>query len=210
MLRPDRISDTNVGKFRLTTVADYEDLVGGETVDRILAKAQRLSDLHVVNVSSTYYGGGVAEILSSLTLLMNASGVRTGWRVIQGRPDFFSITKKMHNALQGASINITELKTRIYEEVAYENAVRNHLDHDVVIVHDPQPLPMIQHYRSRAPWIWRCHVDLTHPNPELWSYLAPLIEQYDAVVLSLPAYAQKADQASALHHASHQSVLNDE
>ena len=191
MLRPDRISDTNVGKFRLTTVADYEDLVGGETVDRILAKAQRLSDLHVVNVSSTYYGGGVAEILSSLTLLMNASGVRTGWRVIQGRPDFFSITKKMHNALQGASINITELKTRIYEEVAHENAVRNHLGHDVVIVHDPQPLPMIQHYRRRAPWIWRCHVDLTHPNPELWSYLAPLIEQYDAVVLSLPAYAQK-------------------
>ena len=191
MLRPDRISDTNVGSFKLTTVADYEDLVGGETVDRILAKAQRLSDLHVVNVSSTYYGGGVAEILSSLTLLMNASGVRTGWRVIQGRPDFFSITKKMHNALQGASINITELKTRIYEEVAHENAVRNHLDHDVVIVHDPQPLPMIQHYRRRAPWIWRCHVDLTHPNPELWSYLAPLIEQYDAVVLSLPAYAQK-------------------
>ena len=93
--------------------------------------------------------------------------------------------------LQGASINITELKTRIYEEVAHENAVRNHLDHDVVIVHDPQPLPMIQHYRRRAPWIWRCHVDLTHPNPELWSYLAPLIEQYDAVVLSLPAYAQK-------------------
>ena len=78
MLRPDRISDTNVGSFRLTSVADYEDLVGGETVDRILAKAQRLSDLHVVNVSSTYYGGGVAEILSSLTLLMNASGVRTG------------------------------------------------------------------------------------------------------------------------------------
>ena len=188
MLRPDRISDTNVGSFKLTTVADYEDLVGGETVDRILAKAQRLSDLHVVNVSSTYYGGGVAEILSSLTLLMNASGVRTGWRVIQGRPDFFSITKKMHNALQGASINITELKTRIYEEVAHENAVRNHLDHDVVIVHDPQPLP-IQHYRRKAPWIWRCHVDLTHPDPELWSYLAPLIEQYDAVVLSLPAYA---------------------
>jgi trehalose synthase len=72
--------------------------------------------------------------------------------------------------------------------VAHENAVRNHLDHDVVIVHDPQPLP-IQHYRRRAPWIWRCHVDLTHPDPELWSYLAPLIEQYDAVVLSLPAYA---------------------
>ena len=68
---------------------------------------------------------------------MNGAGVRTGWRVIQGRPDFFTITKKMHNALQGDDINLTELKLRIYEEVAFENAVRNHLDHDLVVVHDP-------------------------------------------------------------------------
>ena len=126
-----------------------------------------------------------------MTLLMNAAGIQTGWRVIQGRPDFFSITKKMHNALQGDDINLTELKTQIYEEVALENAARNHIDHDVVIVHDPQPLPLIRHYRKKAPWIWRCHVDLSRPNTELWSYLAPLIERYDAVVLSLPAYAQK-------------------
>ncbi|MEZ5822839.1 MAG: glycosyltransferase [Xanthobacteraceae bacterium] len=174
----------------LTTVADYERLVGGKTVERILDKARRLGDLHVVNVSSTYYGGGVAEILSSLTLLMNSAGIKTGWRIIQGRPDFFSITKKMHNALQGDEINLTSLKMQIYEEVALENAVRNHFDHDLVIVHDPQPLPLIQHYRKKSPWVWRCHVDLTQPNAELWSYLSKLIERYDAVVLSLPAYAQ--------------------
>ena len=126
-----------------------------------------------------------------MTLLMNGAGVRTGWRVIQGRPDFFTITKKMHNALQGDDINLTELKLRIYEEVAFENAVRNHLDHDLVVVHDPQPLPLIQHYRKKAPWVWRCHVDLSRPNAELWSYLKPVIERYDAVVLSLSAYAQK-------------------
>lgn len=174
----------------LTTVADYERLVGGKTVERILDKARRLGDLHVVNVSSTYYGGGVAEILSSLTLLMNSAGIKTGWRIIQGRPDFFSITKKMHNALQGDEINLTSLKMQIYEEVALENAVRNHFDHDLVIVHDPQPLPLIQHYRKKSPWVWRCHVDLSQPNAELWSYLSKLIERYDAVVLSLPAYAQ--------------------
>jgi trehalose synthase len=173
------------------SVADYESLVGSETVDRILEKARRSSDLHVVNVSSTYYGGGVAEILSSMTLLMNSAGIKTGWRIIQGRPDFFSITKKMHNALQGDEINLTDLKLQIYEEVALENAVRNHIDHDVVIVHDPQPLPLIRHYRKKAPWIWRCHVDLSRPNVDLWSYLAPLIERYDAIVLSLPGYAQK-------------------
>ena len=186
-------SDHTIDKsqFKLTSVEDYESLIGAETVGRILSKARRLHDLHLLNINSTYYGGGVAEILSSLTLLMNSAGIKTGWRVIQGRPDFFSITKKMHNALQGADIAMTDLKTQIYEEVAFENAMRNHIDHDFVIVHDPQPLPLIRHYRKQAPWIWRCHLDLSHPNQELWSYLLPLVERYDAVVLSLPEYAQK-------------------
>jgi trehalose synthase len=177
--------------YSLTTVEDYADLVGAETVERILAKAGKLRDLHIVNVNSTYYGGGVAELLSSLTLLMNAAGIKTGWRVIQGRPDFFSITKKMHNALQGGEINFSDLKRSIYEEVVCENAVRMHIDHDIVIVHDPQPLPLIEHFRKKAPWIWRCHVDLSQPHRELWGYLAPFIERYDAVVVSLPEYAQK-------------------
>ena len=183
----------HVPPFKLITVEDYEPLVGAETVERILRKASLLHDLHVAHVNSTYYGGGVAELLSSVTLLMNGAGIKTGWRVIQGRPDFFSITKKMHNALQGADIHLTDLKLHIYEEVAFENAVRNHLDHDVVIVHDPQPLPLIRHYRKNSPWIWRCHIDLSAPNMELWKYLRPLIERYDAVVLSSPEYAQELD-----------------
>ena len=180
-------------RLKLPAIEDYEPLIGAAAVERIANKAARLRDMHVVHVSSTYYGGGVAELLSSLTLMMNAAGVRTGWRVIQGRPDYFSITKKMHNALQGAEINLTDLKCEIYEQVVYENAARMHLDHDVVIVHDPQPLPLICHYRKRSPWIWRCHVDLTEPNAALWRYLKPFIERYDAVVLSLPEYSRKLD-----------------
>jgi trehalose synthase len=99
----------------------------------------------------------------------------------------------MHNALQGADINLTDLKLQIYEEVVYENAVRNHLDHDLIIVHDPQPLPLIRHYRKKAPWVWRCHLDLTAPHQELWAYLRSFIERYDAVVMSLPEYAQRLD-----------------
>lgn len=125
--------------------ADYEPLVGAETIERIQRKAAALRDAHVVHVNWTYYGGGVAEWLSSLTLLMNDLGIGTGWCIIQGRPDFFSITKKMHNALQGGEINLTDLKLEIYEDV----------------IHDPQPLPMIAHYRRRGPRIWRCHVDLS-------------------------------------------------
>lgn len=85
----------------ITQIKDYEPMVGAETIERIMKKAKTLRNLHVANVNSTYYGGGVAELLTSLTLLMNSVGIKTGWRVIQGAPDFFSITKKMHNALQG-------------------------------------------------------------------------------------------------------------
>src|SRR5438094_2713808 len=174
----------------IRTIEDYEPLVGAETIDRVRQKAERLQGLHVTHINSTYHGGGVAELLSSLTLLMNSAGLETGWRVIHGQPDFYSITKKMHNALQGDQINLSELKMEIYENVIFENAVRNHLDHDFVVVHDPQPLPLITHYRKHGPWIWRCHIDLSQPHPELWGYLTQFIERYDAVVLSLEEYAQ--------------------
>ncbi len=178
--------------YRVTQIEDYERFVGAETIDRIRKKAESLQHLHVANVNSTYYGGGVAQLLSSLTLLMNSVGIKTGWRVIQGARDFFTITKKMHNALQGREINLSDRKMRIYEEVVYENAIRNHLDsHNMVIIHDPQPLPMINHYKKKGPWIWRCHIDLTHPNRKLWNYLVPFIEKYDTVILSAKDYMQK-------------------
>jgi Trehalose synthase, N-terminal domain len=96
-----------------------------------------------VNFNSTYYGGGVAEMLSSLTLLMNAAGIRAEWRVLQGDTRFFLDQKKFHNALQGGEINLSEMKTQVFEQVIYENAVRNRIDHDFVLIHDPQPLPLI-------------------------------------------------------------------
>ncbi len=174
----------------ITHVNRYANLVGKETVERIRKKAKQLQGMHIVNVNSTYYGGGVAQMLAPLTLLMNDLGIKTGWRVIHGPPDFFSVTKKIHNALQGGPINLSRRKMELYEQVVYENSIRNHLDHDIVIVHDPQPLPLINHYRRRGPWIWRCHVDLTQPHQKLWKYLVPFIEEYDAVILSTEGYAQ--------------------
>lgn len=179
---------------RTVQLEDYADLMGRQTVDRIFQKAESLQHLHVAHVNSTFYGGGVADLLDGLTLLMNNVGITTGWRVIQGAPDFFSITKKMHNALQGGDINLTELKKRHYEDIVFKNARRNHLDHhNMVVVHDPQPLPLIQHYHRSGPWIWQCHVDLTAPNAELWAYLQSFIEQYDGVVVSLDEYKQTLD-----------------
>jgi len=179
---------------RIVRIEDYETLVGVETVARVRDKAHSLQGLHVAHINSTYYGGGVAELLSSLTLLMNSAGIKTGWRVIQGAPDFFSITKKMHNALQGAEINLSDRKKEIYEEIICENVIRNHLErHNFVIVHDPQPLPMIRHYTRNGPWVWQCHVDLTRPDPGIWGYLGPFVERYDAVVFSLEDYRQELE-----------------
>lgn len=96
----------------------------------------------------------------------------------------------MHNALQGADINLSEIKTSIFEEVNFENALRNRIDHDIVLVHDPQPLAMIDHFSKKCPWLWRCHVELSNPHGPTWEYLAGFIKKYDAVILSSKEYQQ--------------------
>src|SRR6266536_5132102 len=180
-----------MARYRITQIEDYEPLIGSENVDRIREKARKFEGLRVANFNSTYYGGGVAEMISSLTLLMNSLGLRTEWRVIQGTADFFSITKKMHNALQGGEIDLSEIKKEIFEQVIHENSVRNFLEHDFVIVHDPQPLPLIEHYEKKCPWIWRCHIDLSRPEAEMWKYLRHWIDQYDVAIVSCPEYKQE-------------------
>ena len=177
--------------YRIPQIEDYEPFIGIENVERIREKARGLKGLRVANFNSTYYGGGVAETISSLTLLMNSLGLRTEWRVIQGTADFFSITKKMHNALQGGEIDLSGIKKEIYEQVIYENSVRNFLEHDFVIVHDPHPLPLIEHYEKKCPWIWRCHIDLSRPDAEMWKYLRHWIDQSDAAIVSCPEYKQE-------------------
>src|SRR3954453_4291981 len=118
------------------TLDDYSPLIGSEAVARIARKAASLRNRPAVHVSSTFYGGGVSEILTPLTLLMNQIGIQTGWRLIQGTPDFFRCTKTIHNALQGAEINLTPEDKAVYEQVISENALRLHLsDCDTVIVH---------------------------------------------------------------------------
>jgi trehalose synthase len=176
---------------QIPRIEDYEPLTGRENVERIREKAGKLKGLRVANFNSTFHGGGVAETLSSITLLMNSLGLRTEWRVIQGTPDFFSITKKIHNALQGAEIDLSGIKKEIFEQVIYENSVRTFLDHDFVVVHDPQPLALIEHYEKSCPWIWRCHIDLSRPEKETWKYLRRWIDNYDAVVVSCEEFKQE-------------------
>jgi trehalose synthase len=184
--------DVDRSTLGLHTLEQYAPLIGTAATERILGKAHRVRTQHLVHVSSTFYGGGVAEILTPLTLMMNAAGIETGWRIIQGTPAFFGATKKLHNALQGDSTGLSKLEREIYEQVAFENALRLHLeDCDAVIVHDPQPLALVKHYAERElSWIWQCHIDVSAPDPATWSYLRGFIECYDTAIFSLAEYAK--------------------
>ena len=167
---------------------DFRTIVPDDTLAEIYARARGLYGKHIIHVNSTYQGGGVAEILHSLVLLMNDVGISTGWRILHGTPDFFNITKKFHNALQGASINLSERKKQIYLQTNESFSKFTHINHDCVIVHDPQPLPLIRPYTKKQPWIWRCHIDLSDPHKQLWDFLKGFLLKYDQVVISSEKY----------------------
>ncbi len=169
-------------------LSDYRHIIGDKEIYEIHKAARPLLGKHVVHINSTYQGGGVAEMLNTLIPLMNSIGVKTGWRILHGTPEFFNVTKSFHNALQGADIDLTDTVKRIYEETVEAFSVFTHLNHDFVIVHDPQPLPMIAFYKKSQPWIWRCHIDITNPNKTLWEYLKGFILAYDTVIISSEKY----------------------
>ncbi len=175
----------------LRRLTDYRDIVGDDKIVQIYRKARRLYKKRILEISSTPYGGGVAEILRSKIPLMNDMGLYVGWRTLVGSPDFFRVTKKFHNALQGDSISLTARKMKIYEETNQLFAKFTHIDHDLVVVHDPQPLPLIKFYRKRQPWIWRCHIDLSTPNKKIWRYLKGFLLQYDITVYHMEEFAAR-------------------
>ena len=170
---------------------DYRSIVGDDAIGELYKKARKIYGKTVVHVNSTYYGGGVAEILSGLVPLMNDIGIAAGWRMLRGTPDFFDITKKFHNALQGNSLNLSEIKKRLYVQANEDFSTYSHITHSCVIIHDPQPLPLIQFYPRKQPWVWRIHIDLSNPNKELWGFLKDFILKYDVIIISSEAYRLK-------------------
>lgn len=172
-------------------LVNYREFVDESKISEIYRKGSKLSKYHLLHINSTYYGGGVAEILRNITLLLNEVGIDVGWRAMIGTPDYFRVTKKFHNALQGDEINLTDMKKRVFERASEEFASFTHVDHDLVIVHDPQPLPLITYYRKHQPWLWRCHVDLSSPNEEVWDYLKSFALAYDQNIFQMDEFAAK-------------------
>jgi len=136
-------------------------------------KSAAACSIKVLHVNSTRQSGGVAEILSSLTPLLNDVGIETEWLVIDGAPELFTFTKDIHNALHGEAIGLSRAGKRLHREIAEANAAERRLDdYDLVIVHDPQPLPLIE-FRRQQTWIWCCHIDLSASFTPAWNYRRP-------------------------------------
>ncbi|MAG92036.1 glycosyl transferase family 1 [Candidatus Woesearchaeota archaeon] len=177
----------------LPKIEDYEQFVGKEVIEKIKDLAVKLEDKHVVNVNSTYSGGGVAEILNSMVVLMNRLGIKTDWRLLKGTHSFFDVTKKFHNGLQGEKVSFTEKDKRIYLDELERNSLMHHFrEHDLVFIHDPQPLGLIKfNVRKKQPWIWRGHLEINHANKKVWSFLKDFAKQYDGAVFSMKKYLKR-------------------
>lgn len=166
-------------------LSDYTKIVGKEKIDEIREAAEPLKGKHIVHVNATSSGGGVAEILNTLVFLMEDVGIHSGWRTIIGSHSFFKITKEIHNSLQGKKWSFNEKRKALYLEFCERNSIINHIeDHDMVIIHDPQPLAMIRHFEKKTHWLWRCHIDISNPYEPTMKQLQPFIKKYDGVIIS--------------------------
>jgi trehalose synthase len=181
-------------KVTLSTksLADYAPVVGDDVVAELERLARPLQGARVVHISSTAYGGGVAEMLHTLIPLMRNAGLEAEWRIISGNDEFFGVTKCMHNALQGMGLDLTPAMRAAYLHTNVDNAVYFEDEFDYVVVHDPQPAPL-RTLRSADPgkWIWRCHIDLTAANSEYWGFLRPFVQAFDAAIFTMPEYAKR-------------------
>ena len=171
------------------TLADYTHIAGKDLIERIRALAEPLKGQRVLHVSATAFGGGVSEILYTIVPLMRDIGLDAHWHVIFGKEEYFNATKLLHNSLQGAEETLSEEQWELFDEINAMNAEGLQGEWDAVIVHDPQPIGLRRGALAKGRrWIWRCHIDLSEPNPAPIARLLPLIEEYDATVWHLPSY----------------------
>ena len=176
---------------------DYLQHVGEETIDRIRQVAAPLKGAKVLHVNATSYGGGVAEILASFIPLLQDLGIDADWQVIEASPDFFNVSKNMHNAMQGMHIPWNSTMADIWRQTNQDNAAAITEKYDYIIIHDPQPAGLLSYVRERDPdvlgakWVWRCHLDTTEALPQVWDFLKTYLQPYEATIFTMEEYVKE-------------------
>jgi len=167
--------------------------VGKDCIDELFYLAGRIKRRKIQHINSTPVGGGVAEILARMVPLIRELDLDTSWDIIKGGDDFFAVTKEFHNALHGKAQLITEEMYDIYEHYTNLNLELTPLIGDVIFVHDPQPAGLIKaklRDEDHRYWIWRCHIDVSNPDRQVWRFLKKYVERYDSAIFSMPSFAQ--------------------
>jgi trehalose synthase len=171
---------------------DYQEIVGRDVIEELLVLGDRLRGRRLQNINSTSVGGGVAEILVRLVPLLRELGVEASWDVIKGDQAFFNVTKAFHNALHGHREPITAEMFDTFRANTEMNLREMQLGEDCIFIHDPQPAGLIaRRTDTGARWVWRCHIDVSAPDPRVWGFLRPYVERYDASIFSMPDFARQ-------------------
>ena len=172
----------------------YAAVAGEDVIQHLQQLAAPLEGLKVVHVNSTRVGGGVAEILDKMVPMMASLGLDVQWEVITGEPDFYQCTKSFHNGLQGMPVDVSLHLRKAYETTNEQLAEQHRellTEADIVIIHDPQPAPLLKYIPNRkGKWIWRCHIDASRPYRPVWKYLREFVSGYDGSIFSLVNFAQ--------------------
>jgi len=175
------------------SLADYATIATRGLMEEIRRLAEPLAGKRIVHLSATAFGGGVAEINYTLVPLMQDAGLEVEWRIIQGENEFFEVTKTIHNALQGNPQGLTEDQQETFRRYQELNAKQFEDEYDFVVVHDPQPVGMIDYFPdSSAKWIWRGHIDFSTPNKDVFDFIIPSLGRYDAAIFHMREYVPKA------------------
>lgn len=174
------------------TLADYVDVVGPDIIEELTILAAHAGTRSIKMVNSTAVGGGVAEMLHRVVPLLTELGIQVEWEVIEGNDRFFEVTKSFHNALQGNPLRLSDEDYKAYLDCNEANARRMVFDQDLVVIHDPQPAALIAWNEDRTNrWVWRCHIDMSHPNPQVWDFVRPYVERYDAAIFSSALFSPR-------------------
>ena len=176
----------------MPSLHEYEPIVGKESIHELELFAKKLTGVEVQHINSTAVGGGVAEILFRVVPLLKELGIHACWDVIKGGERFFEVTKKIHNALHGQNIRLSQDDFDLFVTTNETNAREMELHGDIMFIHDPQPIGLVDR-RSQLGhrWIWRCHIDFSRPDPMVWEFLRTYIEKYDVAIFSAPAFARE-------------------
>lgn len=174
----------------MARIDEYIPVVGKSVIDDLRLLADKLRGKIIQNINSTAVGGGVAEILNRMVPLLRDLGVDAHWNVIKGGEQFFGVTKKFHNALHGLPEDIGARDYDVFLETSAMNAEEMAIYGDIVFVHDPQPVALIERKNGNK-WIWRCHIDVSSPDRALWGFLRGYVVRYDAAVFSAPSFSRQ-------------------